>query len=89
MNEGAELKHGVTCLRSRQIENSLMINISCGIVIFAQFTILEMQMIFFLGAILLVLFEILNAVHKIAAVCAAWIYIWKRFLFVKVQVWRF
>ena len=24
MNEGAELKHGVTCLRSRQIENSLM-----------------------------------------------------------------
>ena len=24
MNEGAELKHGVTCLRSRQIENSLV-----------------------------------------------------------------
>ena len=24
MNEGAELKHGVTCLRSRQIENSLL-----------------------------------------------------------------
>ena len=24
MDEGAELKHGVTCLRSRTIENSLM-----------------------------------------------------------------